>query len=108
MQNIEPHAFRNGGEGISNYNMGWSSFPTLGTTNKSGSLHVLNVGHKCDESPQEVQDGGGPIWCAMPTKKSWRLNEKVEQLHEQKVKQPPPCSHKTSSVYNVNHKSCQI
>jgi len=64
--------------------------------------------HKCNESPQELQDGGGPNWCAMPRKKSWTLDEKVEQLHEQKAKQPTPCPHKTSSVYNVNHKSCQI
>jgi hypothetical protein len=36
MQNIEPHTFRNAGEGISNYNMGWNPFHTLGTTKKVG------------------------------------------------------------------------
>jgi hypothetical protein len=76
MQNIEPHAFRSGGEGISNYIMGWSPFLTFRNNKKSGSLHDLKVGHKCNMSPQELQDGGGPIWCTIQRKKYWRLDER--------------------------------
>jgi hypothetical protein len=106
-QNIKPHAFHSGGESISNCIMGWSLFPTLGTKKKGGSLHDLKASHKCSESPRELENGGGPIWCAMQRKKYWRLDEKVEQLGEQKAKHPHPSPHKTSRMYNANRKSCQ-
>jgi hypothetical protein len=60
-QHMKPHVSRNGDKNISNCIMRSNSFPTMGIMKKVGPYGVVRVGHICNESPQELKDGGGPI-----------------------------------------------
>ncbi len=52
--------FHDRNEGIPNSIMRCNPFPIMGTKKNGGSLLDIKVNHKCNESTQELKDGGGP------------------------------------------------
>jgi hypothetical protein len=82
------------------------SIPHHGNNEEGGSLQYLKVGHKCNGSPHELTDGGGPTRCTTQRRKYYKVHGKVESLGKQKTKHSPLGLRKTSNVHGVNQKPC--
>jgi len=54
------------------------SFPHHENNEEGGSPLDLKVAHKCNESTQDLKDGGWSTWCTTQEKKHPRPNGKKE------------------------------
>ncbi len=84
------------------------SFPHHENNEEGGSPLDLKVAHKCNESTQELKDGGWSTWCPAQEKKHPRPIGKKEWSSEQKAMHSPlgPIGlfvHQFDSIYITYH-----